>query len=189
LQYRSFANNSNFSYSIITNMELKGQGFTLRRWYKEDAELLQKHADNPNVYSFLTDRFPHPYTRDVAINWINLMLQQEPLLIFVIAVEDNLIGVIGIEMRDDVYRKAPLLGYWLAEEYWGRGIMTEVVKLVAGYAFENLDIVRLQSGVLANNPGSMRVLEKAGFLKEGVLRNNIIKNGVVMDEYIYGMVK
>ncbi len=67
--------------------------------------------------------------------------------------------------------------------------MTEVVKLVADYAFENLDIVRLQSGVLANNPGSMRVLEKAGFLKEGVLRNNIIKNGVIMDEYIYGMVR
>ena len=189
MQYRSFVNISNFNCCIIKTMELKGEGFTLRGWHIDDVEALQKHADNPNVYSFLTDRFPHPYTMEVAINWVNLMLQQEPLLIFVIAVDDNLIGVIGIEMRDDVYRKAPLLGYWLAEEYWGRGIMTEVVKLVAGYAFENLDIVRLQSGVLANNPGSMRVLEKAGFLKEGVLRNNIIKNGVVMDEYIYGMVK
>jgi ribosomal-protein-alanine N-acetyltransferase len=188
VQYRSFGNNSNFSYSIITNMELKGQGFTLRGWYKEDAELLQKHADNINISNYLFDRFPSPYTMADAEAFVSRKLNQNPITSFVIAIDDQLAGVIGIDFREDIYRKAPLLGYWLAEEYWGQGIMT-VVKLVADYAFENLDIVRLQSGVLANNPGSMRVLEKAGFLKEGVLRNNIIKNGVIMDEYIYGMVR
>jgi len=67
--------------------------------------------------------------------------------------------------------------------------MTEAVKLMTSYAFTNLDIVRLQAGILSNNPASMRVLEKAGFIKEGILRNGIVKNGVVLDEHVYGMLK
>jgi RimJ/RimL family protein N-acetyltransferase len=170
-------------------MELKGNGFTLRGWYKEDTQALHKHADNPQISAYLFDRFPSPYTMADAEAFVSRKLGQNPVTSFVIAIDDQLVGVIGIDFRDDIYRKAPLLGYWLAEKYWSRGIMTEVVKLIVDYAFSTFDIVRLQSGVLANNPGSMRVLEKAGFLKEGVLRNNIIKNGVIMDEYIYGMVK
>jgi [ribosomal protein S5]-alanine N-acetyltransferase len=170
-------------------MELKGPGFTLRGWRHDDAAALQKHADNPNVYSFLMERFPHPYTMEAATNWIAAMLKQDPLITFVIAIDDQLIGVTGLEMRDDVYRKAPLLGYWLAEEYWGRGIAAEAVKLLVNYAFATLDIVRIQAGVLSNNPRSARVLEKADFVKEGVLRDNVFKNGVVLDEWIYGVVK
>ena len=108
---------------------------------------------------------------------------------FVIDVNGELAGVAGIDFREDIYRKAPLLGYWLREDYWGKGIMTEAVKLVTAYAFTNFDIVRLQAGVLGNNSRSMRVLEKAGFIKEGILKNNIIKNGAVLDEHIYGLVK
>lgn len=170
-------------------MELQGDGFTLRGFYKEDIEALQKHADNPNIPAYLFDRFPSPYTMADAEAFVSRKLGQNPVTNFVIAIDDQLVGVIGIDFREDIYRKAPLLGFWLAEKYWNRGIMTEVVKLVADYAFERLDIVHLPAGVLANNPGSMRVLEKAGFLKEGVLRNNVIKKGVIMDEYIYGMVK
>jgi len=170
-------------------MELKGQGFTLRGWRLDDAESLQKHADNPNICAFLLDNFPHPYTMEAAVNWINLVLYQNPVVNFVIAIDDKAVGVIGLEMRDDVYQKAPLLGYWLSEKHWGNGIMPQAVKLITDYAFAHLDIVRIQAGVLSNNPRSMRVLEKAGFVKEGILRNGIFKNGVVLDEWIYGMVK
>jgi len=170
-------------------MELQGTGFTLREWRLDDAAELQKQADNPNVYNYLMDSFPHPYTMDDAVNWINLMLKQNPILVFVIDIEGKLAGAIGLEMRYDIYQKAPLLGYWLAEEFWGKGIMTEAVKLMTSYAFTNLDIVRLQAGILSNNPASMRVLEKAGFIKEGILRNGIVKNGVVLDEHVYGMLK
>jgi ribosomal-protein-alanine N-acetyltransferase len=170
-------------------MELKGQGFTLRSWEADDAVSLQKHADNFKVFSFLTDSFPHPYTIEASVNWINAKLNQNPQLNFAIVVDNMAVGVIGLDMRTDVYRKAPLLGYWIGEEYWGRGIMPKAVKLMTNYAFANLDIERIQAGVLSNNPKSMRALEKAGFEKEGVLKNNIIKNGVVLDECIYGMIK
>jgi RimJ/RimL family protein N-acetyltransferase len=170
-------------------MELPGTGFKLRGWHMDDMLSLQKHADNPNVYNFLMDSFPHPYTIDDAVNWITRMQHQNPMLVFAIAIEGKLVGGIGLEMRHDIYTKAPLIGYWLGESFWGRGIMTEAVKLVANYAFANLDIVRLQAGILGNNLASMRVLEKAGFVKEGVLRDAIVKNGVVLDEHIYGLVR
>ena len=98
-------------------------------------------------------------------------------------------GGIGIEFREDVYRKTGLLGYWLAEELWGKGIMTEAVKLVTEYAFQNLDLIRLQAGVLNKNPSSMRVLEKAGYVKEGILRRSVIKRGEILDEHVYAILK
>jgi len=170
-------------------MELKGQGFTLRGWRPDDAEALQRNADNHKIYNCLLDVFPLPYTMENAVDWVDMMIPQDPLLVFVIDIDGELAGVVGITMRADVYRKAPLIGYWLGEAYWGRGIMTQAVKLVVDYAFANLDITRLQAGIFSTNPASMRVLEKAGFVKEGIARSAIIKNGVVLDEHCYGLVK
>jgi ribosomal-protein-alanine N-acetyltransferase len=119
--------------------------------------------------------------------WVAAMLCLEPNYNLVIDVEGFAVGVIGLEMREDVYRKSPLLGYWISETLWGKGIMTGAIRLMTAYAFKSLDVARIQAGVLANNPRSMRVLEKAGFIKEGVLKNNIVKNGVVLDEHIYGI--
>jgi RimJ/RimL family protein N-acetyltransferase len=168
-------------------MEIKGQGFSLRGWRADDAAALQKHADNIHVSSYLFDRFPYPYTMDNAVEWINHVMKQEPLLNLVIDVDGGLAGVIGIDMRTDVYQKAPLIGYWLGEAYWGKGIMPKALKLFVNYAFTTFDIVRLQAGVFNNNPRSMRVLEKAGFEKEGILKSSIIKNGVILDEHVYGL--
>lgn len=170
-------------------MELPAEGFKLRLFKESDAVALQRHANNTHISDFLFDRFPSPYTMEEAIKWIWAKLDQNPVTHFVIDVDGELSGVIGIDKREDVYRKSYLLGYWLRQDYWGRGITTQAVKLVVSYGIKNLDIVRLQAGVLANNPASMRVLEKAGFTKEGILRNNIIKNGIIMDEHIYGIIK
>jgi [ribosomal protein S5]-alanine N-acetyltransferase len=170
-------------------MEIQGQGFTLRGWKADDVISIQKHADNSKVYSFLLDRFPHPYTMEAAEIWVNHMLNLQPNYNFVIDIDDKAVGVIGLEMRDDVYRKSPLIGYWIGEEFWGKGIMTKAIRLVTAFAFTELDMLRIQAGVLSNNPTSMRVLEKAGYVKEGILKNAIIKNEVVLDEHIYGIVK
>jgi ribosomal-protein-alanine N-acetyltransferase len=170
-------------------MEIRGPGFTLRGWNLDDADSLQKHADNPNIAGFLLDRFPSPYTMDDAINWIKMMQDQDPMVIFSIVVDGKVVGGIGLELRNGVYRKAPLIGYWLGEEYWGRGIMPEAVKLVSDYAFNHLDVIRLQAGIFSNNPKSMRVLEKAGFTKEGVMKSSIIKKGVILDDHVYALVK
>ncbi|MCO5950674.1 GNAT family N-acetyltransferase [Mucilaginibacter flavidus] len=170
-------------------MEIKGRGFTLREWRAGDVAALQRNADNSKIYNCLLDVFPHPYTMENAADWVSMMMTQDPLLVFVIDIAGELAGVVGITMRNDVYRKAPLIGYWLGEAYWGCGIMTQAVKLVVDYAFANLDITRLQAGIFSTNPASMRVLEKAGFIKEGIARKAIVKNGIVLDEHCYGLVK
>ncbi|MDD4255705.1 MAG: GNAT family protein [Methanofollis sp.] len=76
------------------------------------------------------------------------------------------------------------MGYWLSEKYWGRGIATDAVRATVSRAFDLYPIVRLQAGVFENNPASMRVLEKCGFMREAIM-----KDGVVMDEYLYALVK
>jgi [ribosomal protein S5]-alanine N-acetyltransferase len=76
-------------------------------------------------------------------------------------------------------------GYWLGVPFQGRGIVTDAVRAVVPVAFEQYDICRLQAGIFADNPASMRVLEKCGFVREAVHRNAITKHDRVMDEILY----
>jgi ribosomal-protein-alanine N-acetyltransferase len=166
-------------------MELQGNGFILRGWYLSDAVSLQRNADNKNISDFLLDRFPSPYTIEAAEAWVNHWQNQDPIINFAIAIGDEVIGGVGLEFRQDVYRKTPLMGYWLAEHHWGKGIMPQAVRLVADYAFADLDTMCILAFVLSKNPASMRVMEKAGFTKQGIIPKSVIKNGEVLDEHIY----
>lgn len=170
-------------------MELQGNDFIIRGWQKGDEVSLQKNANNPKVSACLMDRFPSPYTIEAAINWVDSLIDQDPLINFAITINNEVIGGIGIEPRQDVYRKTAIIGYWLSEELWGKGIMTEAVKLVTEYAFAHLDFIRLQASVYSKNPASMRVLEKAGYVKEGIMRNAVIKGGEILDEHMYAILR
>nr|WP_294947531.1 GNAT family protein [uncultured Mucilaginibacter sp.] len=166
-------------------MEIKGTGFTLRNWRESDAPVMQRLADNPKIAANLYNRFPSPYTLADAEFFIGINIDQEPPTTFVIDVDGEFAGTIGITMRDDVFSKSPLFGYWLGEPYWGRGIMTEAARLVTQYAFQTFDFICLQAGVFSYNPASMRVLEKAGYVKQGVLKGAVFKNGEIIDEHLY----
>ncbi|MEN0053033.1 MAG: GNAT family protein [Mucilaginibacter sp.] len=170
-------------------MELHGTGFILRGWLDGDEESLQKHADNPNVSTYLLDRFPYPYTMNDADKWVTYMRHQKKQTNFAIAIDDHVCGGIAIDLTIDANSKWGEIGYWLGEPYWGRGIVTEAVKLLTDYAFKNLDVIRIQAGVFGQNAASMRVLEKAGYIKEGIMRNAIIKHGKVIDKHMYAILK
>jgi len=96
-------------------------------------------------------------------------------------------GVIGLILKKGVYRNTADIGYWLGEPYWGKEIASDAIKLVIDHAFNVLNIRRLYTAVFDFNKASMRVLEKAGFQKEGRAVQSIIKNGVVHDEVKYGL--
>lgn len=106
-------------------------------------------------------------------------------LLLAIEVDGVAAGGIAVTLLDDVYCRTAEVGYWLGEPFWGRGIITDAVAAIVPVAFERFAIVRLQAGVFANNPASMRVLQKCGFVREAVLHNAITKNGVVMDEVMH----
>ncbi|PJJ83702.1 GNAT family N-acetyltransferase [Mucilaginibacter auburnensis] len=166
-------------------MVLTGSNFILRRWEVGDAPSLRKNGNDERVSSMLLDRFPAPYTLEDAEAFINLKIPEEPVTNFALEIEGEVAGVIGVDMRADIYRKTPLLGYWISPTFSGKGIMTEAVKLIADYAFSNLDVICIQANTLGNNIASMRVLEKAGFKKQGILTASVIKNGLILDECIY----
>jgi ribosomal-protein-alanine N-acetyltransferase len=170
-------------------MELKGSIFSLREWQIGDAQSLQQQANNKNISAYLFDSFPFPYTLNDAKKFVLNHINQSPITNFAIIIDNKVAGGIEFKPGIDVYRKKASLGYWLGQDFWGRGIMTEAIKLVTNYAFEDFDIIRIQATVNENNPASMRVLEKAAFAKEATMKNAIIKYGKVMDEYLFALLK
>ncbi|HVO74747.1 MAG TPA: GNAT family protein [Ignavibacteriaceae bacterium] len=160
----------------------------IRSYRINDTEGLIKYANNRSVSINLRDGFPFPYTIQDAIDWIDFTIHQEPQTNFAIATQE-LIGGIGITLQGDVHRKSAEIGYWLGEPFWGRGIITKALVAMSNYAFNNFDLIRLYAYVFETNPASMRVLEKAGYKLEGRLRKSIIKDGQILDQLIYALLK
>lgn len=161
----------------------------LRKWQRGDEDCLVKHADNIEVAKFLKDNFPTPYTFADALQWVKFANRNINSYNLAITLNNEVIGAIGVEKQQDVYRKSAELGYWLSEEYWNKGIMTNVVKEMVELAFQNFNIVRLYAYVFSENQASAAVLEKAGFQLESVQKAAIYKNGKIMDQMIYTIVR
>lgn len=170
-------------------MEIDMGGYMLRSWRAGNEEALARYANNRNVWINLRDSFPHPYTVEDAIAWVQLQKDKEPAQNFAIATADEVIGGIGIKLQEDVHRGSAEIGYWLGELFWNRGITTRALQALTGYAFDNFDLVRLYATVFEWNPASARVLEKAGFTYEARLRKSVIKDGKVIDEFLYALVR
>jgi RimJ/RimL family protein N-acetyltransferase len=160
----------------------------LRPWREDDRAALLRFANNRSVWRNLKDRFPHPYTERDADAWLALARDQPERANWAIEADGLAVGGVGLEPMADVYRRTAHLGYWLGEPYWGRGIMTGVVRAVAAHAMEALGFVRLEAPVFAWNPASMRVLEKCGFEREAVLRKSVFKDGELIDSVLYAKV-
>jgi RimJ/RimL family protein N-acetyltransferase len=167
-------------------MELKLERCTIRNWRLNDAESLTKHANNRRVWLTLRDRFPHPYTIEGARSFLERATNEtESEKLFCIDIDGAAVGGIGMIPGEDVYRLTAEFGYWLAEEFWGQGIMSEVVPAFVNYSFDEFSLKRIFAASYSNNPASARVLEKAGFVFEGRLRKNVIKDGQILDSLLY----
>ena len=162
---------------------------TLRSWNINDAEHLSLIANNKNIAKFMMNQFPHPYTLDNAKSFISMATQNEPRNILAIDLNGLAIGGIGIHLQHDVYEKNAELGYWLSEENWGKGYITQAIELMKNYVFNNFSINRIFAKPFGSNIASQRVLEKSAFLLEATLKTTIYKSGVYEDELIYAFRK
>jgi RimJ/RimL family protein N-acetyltransferase len=99
------------------------------------------------------------------------------------------VGSIGLHLQTDILRKNAEIGYWLAEDYWGKGIVTDAIHQIVKYGFENLDIVRIFARIYGTNIPSQKVVEKCGFKLEGKYDKTLFKNGEFLDELIYAIRK
>jgi ribosomal-protein-alanine N-acetyltransferase len=161
----------------------------IRRWAETDAESLQRHANNRNVSIYLRDRFPFPYEMEHARTFLGWLAKQPSPTVWAIEVNREAVGGIGLELHSDVERVSAEIGYWLGEAVWGRGIATEALRAVTTEAFNLYDITRLYAVPFADHPASVRVLEKAGYVKEGVMHRSAIKEGKIRDQFLYAAYK
>lgn len=160
----------------------------VREWTAADREQLVRLADNRNVWRNLSHRFPHPYTVADADAWFAFLAAMPEPTHWAIEVDGAAAGGIGVILGEGVYSKSADFGYWLGEPYWGRGLATAAARAVAPFALARFGLVRLEARVYARNTPSMRVLEKSGFVREGVLRQSVFKDGEVIDSVLYGRV-
>jgi [ribosomal protein S5]-alanine N-acetyltransferase len=161
--------------------------FSLRAWKKDDVKSLAKYANNWNIAKNMTDGFPFPYTEETARNFIEMTQEYIPNRFFAIVVNDEAVGGIGIHPQTDIQRKNAELGYWLAEEFWGNGIIYRAIFQINEYAFENFDINRIFARPFATNLASQKVLQKAGFKFECKFEKTLIKNDELIDEMFFSM--
>lgn len=166
-------------------MQLDCSRCLLRPLVRADAVSLAQHANDHGVWKNLRDYFPHPYTVADAEAYIAHVSTRPVQTSFGIVVSGHAIGSISLMLGDDVARRSAEVGYWIGRQFWGQGIMAEALKSTTQYAFDQLALVRTFAVPFATTSSSARVLEKAGYVREGVMRRSAVKEGVVLDQLLY----
>ncbi|PBQ33321.1 GNAT family N-acetyltransferase [Sphingobacteriaceae bacterium] len=163
--------------------------FTLRPWTMNDLQSLVKYANNHKIAENMTNQFPHPYKEENGKAFIEFATKDSPIHIFAIEVNGEAVGGVGIHPQSDIHIKNAELGYWLAEPFWGKGIVSKIIPQIVDFAFKTYDITRVFARPYGRNRGSQKVLEKNGFKLEARLEKTIFKNGEYEDELIYAIRK
>ena len=159
---------------------------TLRDYTIKDVERLVTLANNKNVSQYLVNTFPYPYTKSDAVWWIKTGSKANGIVSKVIKYQNLFVGSVGITPQSGWREHVAEIGYWLGEEYWGNGIATKALTQMTDYAFSVLRYRKLFAEVLSENKASMRVLEKCGYELEGILKQEVCKDGKYFDVFYYG---
>ena len=171
-------------------MIIKTKHFILRPYRMSDAESIAKNSNDKTIArNMLT--VPYPYTINDANRFLKRIMKltkskKSTSRVFAIEIDGELVGAIGMH---NIHVHKAEIGYWLARKYWGKGIMTRVVKEIVKLGFGEMGLSRIYAGTFPHNKASMRVLEKAGFKFEGILRKNLKKGDKLIDEYFFARVK
>ncbi len=173
----------------LLNWKINVMEFKLRPWRTNDIDSLVKFANNYNIAKNLTNQFPYPYTKEAGEKYLAMVTQDNPTKIFAIEIHGEAVGSIGVFPQPDIHSKNAEMGYWLAEDYWGQGIVCEAIKQMVVYGFDTFDINRIFARPFGTNLRSQRVLEKAGFSLEATFKQALFKNGTFVDELIYSIRK
>lgn len=164
---------------------------SIRPWRMSDALCLAEIINSKKIQDNLRDGIPYPYFEKDGEEFIASMLNadRDNTFAFAITVAGRLAGSIGAYRKTNIHRRTAEIGYYVGEQFWGKGVCTKAVKLVCQYVFDNTDIIRIYAEPFADNIASCKVLEKAGFDLEGTLRSNAVKNGKVIDMRMYSLIK
>jgi RimJ/RimL family protein N-acetyltransferase len=169
-------------------MEFELTHARLRPLCLADAASMAQHANDASVARDLPDRFVHPYSEADAVKFLERVLETDPPTVLAIDVEGACVGTIGWKPRDDVERVTIEIGYWLATAHAGRGITTEAIQAVTPWLIRDKQLTRVEARLFQRNRASARVLEKAGFVREALMRRSAIKADEVLDQELWAFV-
>ena len=158
----------------------------LRPWRASDAPLITPLLGDRDVWINLSDRVPHPYELQHAEQFIDVHSKKDPPINLAITVNDAAVGGIGIYPGEGINRVSAEMGYWLGKPHWGRGIVSAALPTMTKYVADTFDFTRISALVFTRNVASARLLEKAGYVREGHTKRSVIKDGVIEDEFLYG---
>ena len=147
----------------------------IRPWTDADAPAIVEALSDAGVTDNLRDGLPKPYTEAYARDSIDA--------------GGEAVGSIQLTRQGNIHRRTAELGYYVVRRLWGRGVCTEAVRQICRFAFAETDLLRVYAEPFADNAASCRVLEKAGFRLEGVMRHSAVKNGVVRDMRLYSLLR
>jgi [ribosomal protein S5]-alanine N-acetyltransferase len=157
----------------------------LRPWQWKDVPQLVRICNNVHIWNNLRDQMPRPYTRLDAEEWIRFNMQQDPMRNFCIEADAQVVGGIGLVLQQDIYKKNIEIGYYIAEEQWGKGYGTEAIRQMVDHIFATMDCVRIYAEVFAHNHASMAILRKNGFHQEAIHQKAIFKNEQLLDAHLW----
>ena len=157
---------------------------TFREFETKDVSFLVTCLNNENITRYLSSRLPKPYAESDALWWINKGCKDDHLG-FIIEFDDLPCGAIGIYLQQDNRQQVAEIGYWLAEEYWGKGIATRAVHQFVDFVFTNTVVTKIFNPVTKVNTGSIRVMQKSGFEQEKIISNAVQHEGEWYDEIIF----
>ena len=175
--------------SLANDLPLAFGTGSVRAWRRDDRAALLRHANNPRVARWLSLRFPHPYTTADADAWFEFLESQAEPEGWAIDIGGEAVGGIGVRRGSGEFAHSGELGYWLGEAFWGRGIMSAAARAVVPFAMARWRLSRLTAYAASDNIGSIRVLEKAGFVREGLMRARAVRDGLAQDHVVFGLVK
>ena len=170
-------------------MKIKCDRCILRGWKNSDIDSLVENANNYSIAVNMRDLFPSPYTTEDGKTFIDIVSNEENNCFFAITVNNKAVGGIGLTLGEDIERISAEVGYWLGEKYWGKGITSSALEGISDYAFKELGLRRIFAKPLEHNSASRRVLEKTGFVLEGILQKSVIKEGKIYNQALYALVK
>jgi [ribosomal protein S5]-alanine N-acetyltransferase len=157
----------------------------LRELFDSDLETLVGLANNEVVSRYMVDTFPFPYTKSDGQWWLETGSRQNGAITRVIEYQGQFVGSVGIHPQIGWRNHLAQIGYWVAEGYWRKGIATAALAQMTDYGFTRLQLRKLYAPVLAPNIASMKVLEKCGYVLEGLLKAEVQKQGIYLDIHQY----
>jgi [ribosomal protein S5]-alanine N-acetyltransferase len=174
------------------NVQIQLTHAVIRSYRPTDVASITRHIGTYSVARNMS-AIPHPYLECHAEEWIATATKREPETHFAIAIHDEVVGGIGVEIGDargtEASKCCAEIGYWLGEPFWGHGVATEALVALTDWAFANLPLVRLHAAVFAWNPASARVLQKAGYEFEGRMKARYFREDQYIDGLLYAIVR